>query len=121
MQVFGLCKNFEIQLCFGTNPYQGALNMSMVVSLLENNLAADYPFVVTSLSLIMFAIVNYLNQNRMFVQEIFPGEIIMMMGKCFYALADEIRITDYVQHPVSLASSSKPIPEYTWEDFQIHF
>lgn len=120
VQVFGRCKKFEVQLCFHRSGDVGALFLSMVVTVLETNYFLDYPFVVTSLAFLMFAVTNYLNQNRLFVHEIIPKEIIIMVGKCFYMIADEICIQDFVQYPVLLCDNKKPVQNYDICDFQIN-
>lgn len=119
MQIYGLCKNLDIQLFFKMNTDTGMVDATMIIYILEMNLASDYPFIVTAYSLMMFTLTHYLNQNRMFVYEIFPLEIIFMVGKCFYLIKEQNCICDYKQYPIIIHDIYKPIQNYCFNDINI--
>jgi hypothetical protein len=119
IQIYGLCKNLDINLFFKMNADTGMVDQTMIIHILEMNLVYDYPFIITAYSLIMFILTHYLNQNRMFVYEIFPREIILMVGKCFYPIKEQNCICDYTQYPIIIHDIHKPIQNYCFNDINI--
>lgn len=108
-------RNFEIQIHIAS--VNNTLELSCIFNIPICNEVDDYPFVITSAAFILYIICHYINNNKTYIYEIVPRDIILSIGKSFYFRGYESLISNYKFIPIILNNFRKPISEYIFQDF----
>lgn len=115
LQNFFQCKFFEIKLVF--IPSFEDIQTNLLLYIHECSRIENFPYIVTSLSIILFVIVHYINNHKVFVNSLTPGHIKIMIGKLYFVYGQEIFVQNYEYTPLLYQVFQKPFSCYLPTDF----
>ena len=115
IQNFVQCRYFEMKLVFV--PCFEQIQTNILFYLPECTLIENFPYVVTSLSIMLFVIVHYINNHKVFVNSLSPGQVKIMIGKLYFMYGQEIFVQNYEYTPLLHQVFQKPLSCYLPTDF----